>query len=280
MTSSALFSHLVYQIVEAKLSKNFPQESSLRLYPASDHPDTLSHLSLTINQAADVAFLLSRTALDLAAQKADPFFARTTLDFAQRTRITSDYHLQHFPEILLSLSHSKNYGAAVIRKVEVNNYKDRDPNQTLSTKITPGIGIDLELASRRVRPEIITHIQNPRDNFKSLPSISCGTLTSIEAISVSREHLTALMIWCLKEACFKALAAQNPEVKFISEIWLDYPSFGYAPLPGNEGKIIARPANKNVKHALLNVRGVCQVQIITDLAQPLVVALAESPSST
>ena len=307
LSSPLSCANLVYQIVEAKLQKSFPQTCPLNFYPAVSPKAPNLNPSLEIAQPSATSYALSRTALDLAAAKVDPAFAQdqhlapnahptatsssspTPLRFTQRTQLTPDYRLQYFPHLLVSLSHTKNYGAAVVKQL-----LPHPPSQTsplTQAKPRQGIGIDLEIASRIVRPEITTHISNHRDNLQSLKTNPLFSNT-IPPLS--------LITWCLKEAAFKALAAQNPQVKFLSEIWLDYPHFGYAPLEDNEEdaekernetenkneikKFKELTKNKNQQpdqnqtipknNSLSTARGTCQVQIITNLAEPLVLALA------
>ena len=239
MTSFLLLSELVYQIVEAKLHKNYPQECSLQFYPPASFSPTI-----TIKQSTDTAYLLSRTALDIAAskisdEKKGPKCLPQTLSFEERVKLTKDYHLANFAQAMVSLSHTKNFGAAVVG-IDDNTRNNKNK----------GIGIDIEVATRLVKSEIIQQIRHPQDDFLKITQTS--------------DFSSNLAIWCLKEACFKALAAKNAEVKFMSEIWLAYPHFGYAP----------KLAHAVHNSALTDTRGICQVQCIKAFTQPLVLALA------
>jgi len=186
------------------------------------------------------SFQVSRTALDQAAQQILPRYRQSPLSFAERVQLTKHYHLANFPEILVSISHSRRYGAALVGSLEVNPQLQ-------------GIGIDLEYAARPLPATVIKRIQHPQDNLAKIP----------DRDDQGHPLPTALAFWCLKEACFKAVAASHPEIKLLSAIWINYPYFG-STLPE------AQPANSPAPH----LQGMCQVHLETTLPQALVLAQA------
>ena len=74
--------------------------------------------------------------------------------------------LKKFPDLNLSISHTKEFGAAIVAS----------KNQTVS------VGIDVEPTSRLVKPAILERISHPED-----------------------APLEPIIMWALKEATFKAL---------------------------------------------------------------------------
>ncbi len=93
----------------------------------------------------------------------------------QDIQIINHHNLKAHPHLLISLSHTKNSWAVGMVSHE---------------KLQVGIGIDLELTSRVVKPETQKFFVNKKDSFESL-----------------------LSLWSQKEACFKALSPfVGPEV--------------------------------------------------------------------
>ena len=84
--------------------------------------------------------------------------------------ITNHLFLTHFPNFLVSISHSKFYAAAALG--ETNHYRS--------------VGIDLELCSRKIANGAERHFINIEDSFAP--------------------EVTPLQKWCMKEAAFKALS--------------------------------------------------------------------------
>lgn len=141
---------------EWKLTKNLTN-------PLDPEWDELARLALgtAVHPDRKMGFLLSREALKMALK---------SFGFDSPIR---DLKLSHFhqlllsPELTISLSHTKECGAALIG--------DRKDFHSL--------GIDLEHEERQVKDSILERIAHPDDD----------------------DSLRKIEMWCLKEACFKAL---------------------------------------------------------------------------
>ncbi len=80
--------------------------------------------------------------------------------------ISEHHHLKKYPDLLVSLSHTREVAAAILAQ---------------KSKDLLGVGIDIEKSDRLVKPELLDKFQNDRD-----------------------EGLDPLELWCAKEAAFKA----------------------------------------------------------------------------
>lgn len=105
-------------------------------------------------------FCLSRDALRKC-------LAETGISASLRHLKLSNYStLSHYPELTISLSHTKNCGAALI--ADTTSYRS--------------VGIDIENETRTVKDSILERISHPSDF-----------------------NLRKIELWCLKEAVFKTL---------------------------------------------------------------------------
>jgi phosphopantetheinyl transferase (holo-ACP synthase) len=133
------------------------------LNPNDPEWDLLTRLSLGAEVHPDrrQSFLLSRNALGLCLTEAGR-------DLPIRDLMLKNYsQIQGIPEYVVSLSHTKNCGAAML--APKGQYRS--------------VGIDLEHSERVVKESIIERVRHPHD-LKRLRNIE---------------------LWSLKEAAFKAL---------------------------------------------------------------------------
>ncbi len=129
------------------------------------------------------------------------------IDYSQITKL---------PEYTISLSHTKNCGAALVA----------------DKKTFKSVGIDIEPLERIVRPNVLQRVSHPRDL----------KLESIE-------------IWCLKEAAFKALMNSGnfekplefSSIEISDKKWAHSPSGleGEWELETSQGFVIAQAFLKN-----------------------------------
>ncbi len=101
--------------------------------------------------------------------------------------IIDHHHLEHFPEYLVSISHTRDIGASVIAKIEKYS----------------SIGLDIELSSREIPPNSERYYHSKADIL---------------------ERATQLDIWCIKEAAYKAISSSNREVNpplTMAKIWIN-----------------------------------------------------------
>ena len=133
------------------------------LNPNNPEWDLLTRLTLGEDVHPDrrKSFLLSRNALQMC-------FAQAGIDLPVSRLILKNYsEIQSIPDYVLSLSHTKNCGAAMLALK--GQYRS--------------VGIDLEHSERIVKESIIERVRHPQD-FRKLRNIE---------------------LWSLKEAAFKAL---------------------------------------------------------------------------
>lgn len=121
---------------------------------------SFSTLGPNIHSDRKKAFLLSRGALKMALQ-----------DHGIRVEIPDlkviNYHqLELHPQLTVSLSHTKNCGAAIV--AERTEFR--------------AVGIDIEEEGRIVKDSILERISHPKD-----------------------QNLRNIELWCMKEAVFKTL---------------------------------------------------------------------------
>lgn len=143
-------------------------------------------LGSTVHPDRLLGFCLAREALRLCFSKEKIFLSISQLKIQNFKQI-----LAH-SEVILSLSHSKDAGAAVIA----------------NKKIYRAIGIDLERQTREVKDSIALRIANKND----LP-------------------LDKIKMWCVKEATFKALMNTGVFLKNIefSDIEIKATTFTHSP---------------------------------------------------
>lgn len=118
--------------------------------------------------------------------------------------VEDNHSLRIFPGLTLSLSHTPAAGAAII-----------------ADKVTyRSVGVDIESPSRKVKDSIIQRISHPDD----------GSFLPIE-------------LWCLKEACFKALmnSGEFPRPIEFSSIQVRAGAWAHSP-SGLCGKLEVRLA--------------------------------------
>ena len=89
------------------------------------------------------------------------------------------HHLIDSPQLLLSISHTKNLLLVIV--ADSSNYKS--------------IGVDLEYADRKISPRTSKYFVNKRDQVKTL-----------------------LKLWTEKEAAFKACAPLNDQITLLKQI--------------------------------------------------------------
>ncbi|GEM_PF-1337269 len=122
---------------------------------------TLACLGEQVHKNRKMGFLLSREALKMA-------FMEQGVELQIKDLKLQEFHLlHHLPEFTFSLTHTKDFGAALIAK----------------RKDFLSVGIDVENESRTVKDSVLNRIAHPED------------LTNLRKIEV----------WCLKEAVYKAL---------------------------------------------------------------------------
>lgn len=113
----------------------------------------------------------------------------------KQLEIVNHEYLKHFPDLVVSLSHSKNFGAAVIE----------------SKKNAISVGIDIELSSRKFNPSISRHFVNNMDSKESIND--------------------TLSLWSKKEAAYKAISPiiknqLNGKQLVLKDIWIQQNKFG------------------------------------------------------
>lgn len=133
-------------------------------------------------------FYNSRMALLHGLQESEPIFNELTID---KLEIENHTHLKDFPEYKVSLSHSRNTGAAIFTK----------------DSSIRSVGIDIELISRPIKAGIEHYLEHPLD----LPH-------------------SPLQLWVIKEACFKAAAPFYQQRKsgplVLKDFWVKEDCFG------------------------------------------------------
>lgn len=114
-----------------------------------------------------------------------------TISKAEDLEIHSFYTLKKYPEILTSLSHHRDYGAAII---------SNEPNIL-------GVGIDIEANDRELKPGTERFFNHERDQY----------------------HGSPLEKWMAKEAAFKAIFPfwKDEKTFVLTDIWIKGHSFGY-----------------------------------------------------
>lgn len=142
-------------MVTLKLSKNLTE-------PQDPEWELLTKLTLGDDVHSDrkMGFLLSREALKNALSEIRIYTHPLQL------KLSSFHQLEMFPHLTVSLSHTKELGAAMI--AERKDFRS--------------IGLDIEHEERIVKDMIRERIAHPED-----------------------KNLRNIEIWCLKEAVFKAL---------------------------------------------------------------------------
>lgn len=165
-----------------KLTKNLTE-------PQDPEWDLLTKLTLgdEVHSDRKKGFLLSRAALKNAL--AELRINTQPLDL----RLTSFHQLEKFPELVISLSHTKELGAALVG--ERKNFRS--------------IGLDIERDERVVKDMIRERIAHPED-----------------------QNLRNIELWCLKEAAFKAIMntrlfekpIEFSSIKIGEKIWSHSPS--------------------------------------------------------
>jgi 4'-phosphopantetheinyl transferase EntD len=147
-----------------------------------------SSLSTSVHEQHKLDFIRSRIALRDALNEAG-------LEVSpQDLKLTNFSTLEKFPNLTISLSHTKTAAAALI--ADKSSYKS--------------VGIDIELCGRKIKPEIIERISSPHDHDED-----------------------PLKLWCAKEAAFKALvnsgmmprAPEFSSIEIQKELW-NHPSSG------------------------------------------------------
>jgi 4'-phosphopantetheinyl transferase EntD len=134
---------------------------------------------------------LARCALHIALQK-------NKLDLSPEDYVFKNFHeLGHLPSILFSVSHSKNWAAAII-------------SDTTSSR---HIGLDIELKGRVINDGIQQRMHHKNDD------------TSIDPLE----------LWSIKEACYKALPSSAQEGIWLNHIAINKDGFelSHSPLKGN-----------------------------------------------
>jgi 4'-phosphopantetheinyl transferase EntD len=142
-------------MVTLKLSKNLtdPKDPEWELLIKSTLPDD-------VHSDRKMGFLLSRDALKNALS--DLGISTHPVDL----KLTPFHQLEKFPHLTVSLSHTKELGAALV--AERKDFRS--------------IGIDIEHEARVVKDMIRERITHPEDR-----------------------NLRNIELWCLKEAAFKAI---------------------------------------------------------------------------
>ncbi len=168
---------------EWKLTKNLTN-------PLDPEWDALANSALGSSAHPDrkMSFLLSREALKMGLKSFgfDPPI--------QGLKLSHFHQIISYPDLTISLSHTKECGVALIG----------------ARKDFHALGIDVEHEERQVKDHILERISNPHD---------VDSLRKIE-------------IWCLKEACFKALMnsgnfsvpVEFNSIQLASDRWVHPPS--------------------------------------------------------
>ena len=134
--------------------------------------------------------------------------------------ISNYYNLKQYPEIVASLSHSKNIGAALLAPIE--KY--------------PSVGIDIELKDRKITSGAEKYFFNEHDRVGSDP----------------------LLVWTKKEAAFKALSPLIYKFRWKKElllkhIWIKGDKFGLIGRKRVLGKIINLERNLGNRTLLISL---------------------------
>lgn len=134
--------------------------------------------------------------------------------------ISNHYNLTQFPEIVASLSHTGNLGAALLAPI----------------KQYPSVGIDIELKERKVSKGAEKYFFNEHDLPGSNP----------------------LEIWIKKEAAFKALSPVLSKFKWkkvllLKHIWIKGDKFGLLGRKRVLGKIVMLERNLGSKTILISL---------------------------
>lgn len=137
-------------------------------------------------------YYISRLALFDCLKQKKTVALRTN---AEDLRIVNNLYLELFPEILASISHTQNFGAAVI--ADCNKYRS--------------IGIDIELKSRTINPQVEKYFINQSDSLEDQQDI--------------------FFSWIKKEAAFKAVSPLHTQFTkksklILKDIWLNNSQFG------------------------------------------------------
>lgn len=188
-----------------KLSKNLTN-------PSDPGWDLLTQLTLgdKIHSDRKMSFLLSRDALKNALKEFGFEVAPAKL------KVIEYAELEGFPQLTISLSHTKDWGAAYV--AERKDFRS--------------IGIDIEHEERIVKDAVHARIAHPGD-----------------------ENLRNIELWCLKEAAFKALlnTRQFAKPMEFSSIRIENQKWSHAPsgLAGEweldviNSMVVARASLKN-----------------------------------
>lgn len=93
----------------------------------------------------------------------------------------TDFHKEaNHPSVTISLAHTKTYAIATV--AYNNQFK--------------GLGVDIEHQERKIKDDSLKYFKNDFDITE----------------------LSTLELWCVKEACFKALSNSGQEVKLLKEV--------------------------------------------------------------
>ncbi len=98
--------------------------------------------------------------------------------------ISNHLELKNDPDWKVSLSHTKNYGLAMLARG------------------VRSVGIDCEFFDRKINEKALRHYAHPKDDDLSLITYSY------------------LGLWCIKEASFKALSPLTKEPLYLKDIWV------------------------------------------------------------
>lgn len=141
----------------------------------------------------------------------------------EQLEVVNHHFLKDFPNYLVSFSHTKNLGAAMIG--------DR--------KSLRAVGIDIEFATRSVPENSLRHFGNPQD--RPTPFGLLG-------------------LWSLKEAAFKALSPLVASGEFLprfnnlflKDIWINQNEFGLIGSPYSLGTLSIESIFESGKEILLS----------------------------
>ncbi|MCK5883132.1 MAG: hypothetical protein KAG61_05545 [Bacteriovoracaceae bacterium] len=169
----------------------------VKYYTDTFTPDTYLQAASSPSRGRD--FYLSRTALKNCLVDLSPDFDKIGLD---DLAIENHQHLEKYPQIAVSLSHTKEYAAAIISD---------DPHVV-------SVGIDLELTTRPIKKGIIKYFDH---NFDSAYS--------------------PLELWVIKEACFKAawpiFQKEKASAMVLKDLWVNQTEFGVFDIKHPVGRI-------------------------------------------
>ena len=108
-------------------------------------------------------------------------------DFFKRIRLKNFQHIEEAPGHIFSVAHTKEAALAIMAE----------------KKDFLGVGCDIESSRRSMPKNAEKHFMNTLDK---------NTRSSLEA-------------WCIKEACFKALANSGKKIKLLKEVIIDEQNF-------------------------------------------------------